>query len=209
MQKNKKELLKCNCFSKTKADFRDDKVAASRGNSKGLSALNDVQFSKVKAIRSISQLMNANDDAINELLDLIDNWEALTGRPLTPKKAAEAKPNDDQSLVRKAKALIDERDWQYGAMPKELRHEPYVRILVILLIEMLAGKKVASKSVCIASGCPGTTALRYIHRLVEYGLVQRSACPSDGRVTYIELTSNGHELAEKLVKYRDDQAAKR
>lgn len=165
-------------------------------------SLNQKERSHAKAYRSISFILGANDEAIDDLLKLIDNWEAITGKPFLSDSHVNTQPQETLSLAQKAKKIIDERDWQYKIMPPDLRQEPYVRILIVLFSETLLGKMVASKSICIASGCPGTTALRYLDKLENYGLLQRVEFPSDRRVTRIELTSEGYDLAEMLIESR-------
>lgn len=164
---------------------------------------------RIRAFRSLSVFLCANDDTIEDLLNMIDNWEAITGKPFLTDSHVAEQPGAKLSLLQKAERLIHQRDWQYRMMPVELRQESYLRILVVLMIESLSGKKVASKSICIASGCPGTTALRYLDKLAAMGLVRRENCPTDGRVTHIVLTPEGYDLARTLVTYDEDQTASR
>jgi len=57
------------------------------------------------------------------------------------------------------------------------------------------------KSVCIASGAPSTTALRYLTELCNLELVQRFPDISDGRRTLVTLTEKG---TAKMTRYFTD-----
>ncbi|MEO0870518.1 MAG: hypothetical protein AAFY19_00965, partial [Pseudomonadota bacterium] len=88
---------------------------------------------------------------------------------------------------------------QYQVMPEALRNESYVRILMALFIDSMQKVRTSSKSACLASGCPNTTALRYLDNLAAAGLLFRINSESDKRVTEIDLTKQGLELARKLL----------
>jgi len=73
----------------------------------------------------------------------------------------------------------------------ELLGEPSWRMLLELFIQFAGGAKVSTKSMCIMSGCPDTTALRVIDRLENAGLIKRSSSLEDKRVKLLELTQKG------------------
>ncbi len=66
--------------------------------------------------------------------------------------------------------------------------EPAWDLLLDLFIQRAAGKAVSISSASVASGVPSTTALRWIGLLEEQKLVRRTACPSDKRVSWVELS---------------------
>lgn len=68
---------------------------------------------------------------------------------------------------------------------------PAWNILLELFKQFSGGAKVSTKSIQITARCPETTALRIIDRLEEKGLVGRSQCDSDRRVTFVSLTRAG------------------
>ena len=76
-------------------------------------------------------------------------------------------------------------------LPADLLGEPSWQMLLELFVQFAGGAKVSTKSLCIISGCPDTTALRQIDRLEESGLVKRSQSLEDKRVTLVELTRKG------------------
>ena len=176
-----------------------------------------------KAMLGLSCLMNANDDAIDDLLNMIENWEEVTGRPFytnqyvlaetrageSPEKAARLavdRANElldmhgtDRLLIKRAEAIIKERALQFRDMPPDLNSDEFVRIMLVLLIEASSGKGVRLTSIGYAIDRPQTSVMRYIQQLEEHGLISRGGLPSDGRVTLIKLTEKGDKLARVLV----------
>lgn len=73
----------------------------------------------------------------------------------------------------------------------EFLGEPHWEMLLELFIQFAGGAKVSTKSLCIVSGVPDTTALRMIDRLEEACLVERSVSSQDRRVTLVTLTRQG------------------
>jgi DNA-binding MarR family transcriptional regulator len=73
----------------------------------------------------------------------------------------------------------------------EFLGEPYWEMLLELFTQFAGGAKVSTKSLCIASGVPDTTALRMIDNLEDACLVDRSISPLDRRVTLVGLTKQG------------------
>jgi predicted transcriptional regulator len=94
-------------------------------------------------------------------------------------------------LAMTAKLILDERKSRKHFLPSELFNEPAWEMMLDLFIQYSGGAKVSTTSICIASGVPLTTALRYIDQLEKCELVKRSASASDKRVVFIELTETG------------------
>lgn len=75
--------------------------------------------------------------------------------------------------------------------------EPAWDMLLDLFINRARGQTVATTSLCIASGVPPTTALRWIGVLEKKGLVRRFFSERDQRLHYVELTEAGfYRVAE-------------
>src|ERR1700740_2046231 len=64
---------------------------------------------------------------------------------------------------------------------KELFADPAWDMLIELSINQIHGRPISVSSLCVASKAPATTALRYISRMVEQGLLDREADPNDSR----------------------------
>jgi len=54
--------------------------------------------------------------------------------------------------------------------------------------------KLSVKSLCLASGVPATTALRYLGKLEEAGLAERCDDPNDARRIFVSLTASGRRM---------------
>lgn len=85
------------------------------------------------------------------------------------------------------------RDRQFGTL-KTLFGEPAWDMLLDLYIADTAKRRISVSSLCVASRCAATTALRYISRLDQERLIVRMPDPHDNRRNYIELTDKGKRL---------------
>lgn len=73
-----------------------------------------------------------------------------------------------------------------------------------LMLDLLAcwhsGRNVSISSACIAAAVPGTTALRWIDRLVIEGALVREDDPTDGRRSYLRLAPDVAARLENWVE---------
>ncbi|GAA4221638.1 hypothetical protein GCM10022253_28150 [Sphingomonas endophytica] len=79
--------------------------------------------------------------------------------------------------------------------------EPAWDILLDLYVQP-ATRPVSVSSACIASGVPGTTALRWLDQLKRRDLVRRFADPADRRRNFVALAPRGHSLVEAWLRTR-------
>jgi DNA-binding MarR family transcriptional regulator len=84
--------------------------------------------------------------------------------------------------------LIKARRARARYLSSELFADPVWDMLLDLLRAEIAQQRVSVSSLCIASGVPATTALRYINTMTEQELIVRRRDPFDGRRVYVELT---------------------
>ncbi|MBD8735330.1 hypothetical protein [Sphingomonas sp. CFBP 13706] len=87
--------------------------------------------------------------------------------------------------------------------------DPAWDILLGLLDGNLRGILVSTKSACIASGVPYTTALRYLGLLEDDGMILRVPDQKDGRRIYVELTSAGWREIHGYVIWLEELKGKR
>ena len=89
------------------------------------------------------------------------------------------------------KLVIGERVRRTTYLPAAIFADPAWDILLELFRAELCQERVSVSNLCIASQVPFSTALRWISRLQDDGLICRSADPIDGRRYYIRLTYSG------------------
>lgn len=77
--------------------------------------------------------------------------------------------------------------------PDGLFSDPAWDILLELYAVHLEQQRTSITSVCAASGVPTTTALRWVAKLEQDGLIIRTDDPLDARRSWIALTSDGVE----------------
>ena len=97
------------------------------------------------------------------------------GRPALP----------DPRLVRR---IIRQRQARARFFDAELFADPAWDILLDLAAARAERKRVSVTSVCIASGVPPTTALRWIGQMTEAGLLERVEDEADRRRAFVALT---------------------
>lgn len=81
--------------------------------------------------------------------------------------------------------------------PDGLFADPAWDLLLDLYTAHLDGVPISVTSACIAACVPPTTALRWITRLEQFGLVVRSADALDGRRTHLCLSSQALDFMRK------------
>lgn len=95
---------------------------------------------------------------------------------------------DDEASIRRLLAARRARDEQLGA---DLFADPAWDILLEALAAEFAQKRISVSGLCEASTVPATTALRWIGKLEQKGLLVRHADPLDARRDWIQLTREG------------------
>lgn len=80
--------------------------------------------------------------------------------------------------------------------------EPAWDMLLDLYVQQYQQRPVSIHSLCIAAAVPPTTALRWIGRLVEAGLMQRKPSQRDNRVVHVALTEDGRAAMERYLHGR-------
>ena len=100
--------------------------------------------------------------------------------------------------------IIKQRQARARYFDAELFADPAWDMLLDLSAARAEGTRVSVTSLCIASGVPATTALRWIGQMVDSGLLVRVADPDDRRRAYIALTD---DTADAMARYFADIAA--
>lgn len=124
---------------------------------------------------------SGRDDSFEQMLT---NFERVT-RPALP----------DPRLVRR---IIRHRQLRARYLSGELFADPAWDMLLDLLAARAEHARVSVTSLCIASGVPPTTALRWIAQMTEMGLLIRTDDDTDRRRAFITLTD---KAADALARY--------
>ncbi len=77
--------------------------------------------------------------------------------------------------------------------------DPARDILLDLFASGEEGELVSVSSCCIAAAVPSTTALRWIDRLKQLGLVEQSEDGNDRRRKFVSLTTKGREAMRRYL----------
>lgn len=136
------------------------------------------------------------------LADALDQeWDPnqVTSSYRWPSEAARIEKNSIE-LAKVAILLRRKGKVREKYLPRDLIAEPVWEMLLELFVQFSGGALISTKSLVISSGAPSTTALRYIDRLEEEGLVERSQSYDDGRVTLVGLTQRGVIAVGKLLE---------
>ena len=143
----------------------------------------------------------AQDTPLNEVdiqgaLRVIKSLEKLDQKSHT---LSELLPGNARttSLARHIHACRQDRVAQFGP---DLFAEPAWDIMLTLFVAEKEHFRLKISSVCHESGVALTTALRWIDRLAELGLVQRRENTVDKRSSYLELTKVGLQKMETVLE---------
>jgi hypothetical protein len=104
-------------------------------------------------------------------------------------------PLPDPRLVRR---IIRQRQLRARFFDGELFADPAWDMLLDLTAARVEHTRVSVTSLCIASGVPPTTALRWIGQMTEAGLLQRVEDETDRRRAFIALTD---KAADAMARY--------
>jgi len=104
-------------------------------------------------------------------------------------------PLPDPRLVRR---IIRQRQLRARYLDGDLFADPAWEMLLDLTAARAEHARVSVTSLCIASGVPPTTALRWIGQMTESGLLQRMEDETDRRRAFITLTD---KAADAMARY--------
>ncbi|HEX8419440.1 MAG TPA: MarR family transcriptional regulator [Sphingomonas sp.] len=97
-----------------------------------------------------------------------------------------------------ARGILRARRARDRFLPGDLFGEPAWDMLLDLRNQAQIGADVSVSSLCYAAAVPPSTALRWIVRMAEAGLLERSADGDDGRRSFVRLSK---ATAEALDRY--------
>ena len=104
----------------------------------------------------------------------------------------------DPRLLR---SLLAARSKRVMYFPEANLADPAWDMMLDLAAAQAEGKSVSITSLCVASGVPNTTALRWIGSMVETGLLERVDDTCDKRRAYVRLSE---PTARAMARYFDE-----
>jgi DNA-binding transcriptional ArsR family regulator len=185
---------------------------ADGNNVSNLSDLNATQFKGNEGERN--EQLSAIEARLDELLNRISGMPPPDGFALSY-----AAPSDaERALIRQPRAalpdprlvrrLIRQRQLRSQFFESELFADPAWDMLLDLTAARAEHRRISVTSLCIASGVPGSTALRWISILVDGGLAERIEDDTDKRRAFITLTDRAAEAMARFFQEVGKQATK-
>jgi hypothetical protein len=145
-------------------------------------------------------------EQVGQIAGHIDRLAPSQTKPSTPPPPARAVPLAAAATLPEARLIrriIRQRQLRSRFIEGDFFADPAWDMLLDLAAARVEGKQVSVTSLCIASGVPPTTALRWIGVLVRADLFQRVSDETDRRRAFIELTD---DAAARLARYFNEIA---
>ena len=115
----------------------------------------------------------------------------------TPIGKAVHPPLPDPRMIRQ---IIVNRQARAKFFDAELFADPAWDMLLDLTAAHAEHRRVSVTSLCIASGVPATTALRWVRQMVDSGMFVRIADSTDRRRAFIALSDNSTEAMARYFR---------
>jgi DNA-binding MarR family transcriptional regulator len=118
------------------------------------------------------------------------NWQ-----PVFPNE-----PRARSALLDRLRQEISYRKHRNLVFGQDSFNSPIWDMLLDLVSAEFEGRSTSVSSLCIAAGCPQTTALRHVKTLESKGLLCRQPDHNDGRRTYVQLTDAGRDMMYQYLE---------
>ncbi len=120
---------------------------------------------------------------------------------LAPATISTAKrPHVSLSRLSQVRRYLRARRLRERLFPADLFADPAWDMLLDLYASELEEQAVSISSACVASAVPATTALRWLGRLEQLGLIERSDDKNDNRRTFVRLTPTTRAAVERWLE---------
>lgn len=137
--------------------------------------------------RDVGRQSHQLDQVIALLIKLASDHAAPAAQASAAPRHFIAKPVLDPATVRR---VIRQRKNRQKYFPADLFADPAWDMLLDLAAAKVERKRVSITSLCLASGVPMTTALRWLSVLTDKNLIERKEDPADGRRVFVELSED-------------------
>jgi DNA-binding MarR family transcriptional regulator len=129
-----------------------------------------------------------------------DAPRGLLGETLAAFARATAEPSQAVHQSRFVRAMQTARRQRDAFFNGALFADPAWDILLEVYARHLEGQRITVSNLCSAAHVPSTTALRWIARMEDEGLLVREQDPSDARRSWLELSSAAVEQMRRYVQ---------
>jgi DNA-binding MarR family transcriptional regulator len=133
------------------------------------------------------------------IANLAQRVAGIEARIATTAEAQKSEPYSDEALATVAARLYKARQRRARHFDAAMFSDPAWDMLLDLFIAKVRGKEVRTLSLCVASGAPGSTALRWIAILAKNGLIERRDTPEDRRAKIVSLTMQGYRVMRRYL----------
>lgn len=103
---------------------------------------------------------------------------------------------DEETFHRMARGEVKSRKMRSKFLPNSMFGEPAWDMLLALYVVDRRGARETISKLCLSSGAPNTTALRWLDYLEQQKFVQRRQSSTDRRVVFVDLTDAGRAAVE-------------
>jgi DNA-binding MarR family transcriptional regulator len=142
----------------------------------------------LSSVSGLSARMGCSfSDALRHLTALAESTDANTELRA---------PHDRRDFARR---LLRMRQQRNAVLDADSFRDPAWDMLLDLYVQDAGNAGTMISALCIASGVPQTTALRYIYRLAQLGLVEITDHPTDQRRTMVSLSDRARPRIERLL----------
>lgn len=175
-----------------------------------LDSTDDINFDEdLKSITSSGNRMKKWEE-FDQIIDRLDRLIEKLGNNSAINRISKAQiiHEDEARVIRKSRAalpdprlvrsIIRSRQARIRFFGNDLFADPAWDMLLDLTVARVEHMRVSVTSLCIASGVPTTTALRWIKLLKRAGLVERIEDDTDRRRAFVALTEAG---ADSIARY--------
>lgn len=158
---------------------------------------------------------------VSSLAERMDQLHGATPAPTSPFRFEPAQRGTDSAedrLLRSARVplpdpklvrrIIRQRQMRARFLDGDLFADPAWDMLLDLTAARAEQTRVSVTSLCIASGVPPTTALRWIGQMTEAGLLQRVEDETDRRRAFITLTEKAVDAMSRYFAELGGEAAR-
>ena len=153
--------------------------------------------------KSISSIRS--NEARQHSILVLGPEEAATIALLASRIQAQRYPDCEEQVD--ASELVNLAYWIYQSRRQRERYfesglfsEPAWDLLLAAYCLGTTKQCLTVSALCHSAGCPFSTALRWIQRLEQFGLMERRKCDRDGRMIYSYLTPDGRHRIESYLR---------